>query len=119
MKKSSKEIKEKQTKDQEAPYEFKKTKKKKFYIIEKIKDLFDVVKYRSKYNTMENKYNTLKREYNEKILSMSDRVLKAVETNDSLQSTVKKISTKQTEMNQRLIEVENAKKSRKTKSTDM
>ena len=34
-------------------------------MIKKIKDLFNVIKYRRKYNTIDNKYNTLLEKYTE------------------------------------------------------
>lgn len=78
-------------------------------MISKIKDLFNVIKYRKRYNTLENKYNTLRDD-------TINRMLKALEKKDGLKSAIKKHSEQIDELNKRVIELERRGKSEKSKN---
>lgn len=78
-------------------------------MISKIKDLFNVVKYRRRYNTLENKYNTLKDD-------TINHMLKALEKKDGFKSAIKKHSEQIDELNKRIIELERRGKSGKIKN---
>lgn len=71
----------------------------------KLKDFFDTVKYRRKYNTLENKYNSLKE-------NLFDRVLKIADDKDELKNSIESINKTLKTLDERVIKIEHSKEKR-------
>ena len=72
-------------------------------MISKIKDMFDVVKYRKKYNTLENKYEAL-------LNKVAEISVKNLQEKENTKSMLKRLNDKLTELKERISDIETKKK---------
>ena len=72
-------------------------------MISKIKDMFDVVKYRKKYNTLENKYEAL-------LNKVAEISVKNLQEKENTKSMLKRLNDKLTELKERISDLETKKK---------